>query len=671
MDKSVISDELSEIIAGRQVQAAVFTSYNFEPDFFEIDVIPYLLKDTIPYSNDDRVKKYQVMEVLRDSDICIEVFFDQRMFESSDQSPSMDYRFNGVNLLPYAFHAKNIYLLVKASDTGVQSLLMAAGSNNLTRAGWWENIETQHWVSIDNDTANQVLIGQLRNDLEWLKDERNLTTTDSAIEKMDSFLQACQSKEQATPLAYYSIRDRNFFAFIENTMSSYSNAGDWRLEIISPFFANDPESLLHEEFFTMGVRDILILLPFDQDNRARCELEYYETIRKADRIAWAQWSNNDAKNLGVDKQQEQYRKLHAKVFHFYNDQESWVFSGSVNFTRNAIYRNVESGFLIRLPRMQPLLQAISDQFDVQCADELDETELQKVSDHHTHLDIHLGYDWKIQKLRGRVVHDSLIRVDVLDEEGRPIIEEWTLGQDEKEYEDKGDTTRIEELLKRTSFVNVLTRQPGSDIPLAEQTVLVLQTGWSHKPVDLPDLTPEEILLIYAGMSEERRQILLMNGRIKSFLKQNLGGELNASDDDPVQQQFFCEYAEIFQAFRSFRNRLGNLLQRHEDKTLDYYLSGTGADSLPALIEKARDIDSNNYNSVVAYLLLLSILEIFSMDNFKSRIKVRKFKAEVKKLITRLEKSEAIKLEAGTNRKSFFGWFREQFSKSYEQLDKVV
>ena len=156
MDKSVISDQFSEAIDGRRVQAAVFTSYNFEPHFFEIDVIPYLLKDTIPYSNDERVKKYQVMEALRDSELEIEVFFDQPVFESADQSPAMEYLFHGINLLPFAFHAKNNYLLVKDKETEKQNLLIAAGSNNLTRAGWWENIETQHWVIIDPDKTNEL-----------------------------------------------------------------------------------------------------------------------------------------------------------------------------------------------------------------------------------------------------------------------------------------------------------------------------------------------------------------------------------------------------------------------------------------------------------------------------------------------------------------------------------
>ena len=238
MDKSVISDQLSEKIDGRKVQAAIFTSYNFEPHFFEIDVIPYLLKDTIPYSNDERVKKYQVMEALRDSELEIEVFFDQPVFESADQSPAMEYLFHGINLLPFAFHAKNSYLLVKDEESGKQDLLMAAGSNNLTRAGWWENIETQHWEEIDPDDSDRVFIEQLKGDLEWLKAHRNLKATDAAIEKITAFFDGCRLSESATSVFYFGIEQKNFFTFIEKSLSSLSKYSDWNLEIISPFFAS-------------------------------------------------------------------------------------------------------------------------------------------------------------------------------------------------------------------------------------------------------------------------------------------------------------------------------------------------------------------------------------------------------------------------------------------------
>ena len=74
MDSAVITDRFLELIAEREVQAALFTTYTFEPDFFELEVIPLLLSQKMAYSTDDRVKSLMVRENLREADIPIDVY---------------------------------------------------------------------------------------------------------------------------------------------------------------------------------------------------------------------------------------------------------------------------------------------------------------------------------------------------------------------------------------------------------------------------------------------------------------------------------------------------------------------------------------------------------------------------------------------------------------------
>ena len=40
METDVISNKLSELLNNRDVRAAAFTTYTFEPEFFELEVIP-------------------------------------------------------------------------------------------------------------------------------------------------------------------------------------------------------------------------------------------------------------------------------------------------------------------------------------------------------------------------------------------------------------------------------------------------------------------------------------------------------------------------------------------------------------------------------------------------------------------------------------------------------
>ena len=50
MEKAIASDQLRDVIAGRKIKAAVFTTYGFEPEFFELDIVPLLLPGNIAYS---------------------------------------------------------------------------------------------------------------------------------------------------------------------------------------------------------------------------------------------------------------------------------------------------------------------------------------------------------------------------------------------------------------------------------------------------------------------------------------------------------------------------------------------------------------------------------------------------------------------------------------------
>ena len=149
MERAVVTERLLELIAERDVRAALFTTYTFDPDFFELEVVPLLLNQISAYSEDDRVKRFMVRENLRDAGLPIDVYYDTPMFRKSGNcSPEMEYLCHGVNLGNRAFHGKVNMILVQDRATGKESLLLGAGSNNLSRAGWWDNIECQHWEEV-------------------------------------------------------------------------------------------------------------------------------------------------------------------------------------------------------------------------------------------------------------------------------------------------------------------------------------------------------------------------------------------------------------------------------------------------------------------------------------------------------------------------------------------
>ena len=195
MENAVVSDHLGALLADRQVKAAVFTTYNFEPDFFELEVVPLLLPGNTQLSSHAAIKLFQVREALRESAVELEVFYDLKIFrENASCSPSMEYPFHGVYRGNNAFHPKLVFILIYDEETESDCLLVGAGSNNLSQAGWWDNIECVHWEMVSaQEYCLLVLLKRLKADVEWLQNERYLVPGNghSALDLVAGYLDFC------------------------------------------------------------------------------------------------------------------------------------------------------------------------------------------------------------------------------------------------------------------------------------------------------------------------------------------------------------------------------------------------------------------------------------------------------------------------------------------------
>lgn len=667
MDKSVVSDQLTRLIGGQPVIAGVFTTYTFEPDFFELDIIPLILKPGNPFSTDERVKTFQVREALRESGLELEVFFDLPIFrQAAERSPAMEYRCHGVQNSNSAFHAKSIYLLLGETDSRPQRLLVAAGSNNLTRAGWWENIEVQHWEEVLSGEAQRAFLNRLKEDIAWLTGKRGIGT-DSALEKIGRFLNDCGAARDAEPVFYYGPSNRrDLFSFLRSVRGeSLDNYQNWTLEIISPFFADDPKNTLHEQFFEkFGVQKILLLLPMDQDGTALCPEEYFDHIGLATNIAWARWNPRVGKALGMTD--ELFRRVHAKIYHFYNGRQAWAFIGSVNFSHKAFHDNIEAGFLVRLDEIEPLLEPIPKDVEIDRFEPPTDESSAKEGDIDTVPlpELHLSYDWVTKRLTGRTAEGKQYDIELKNAERQPALGPWRVRHEESRYEHS--TVQLEEALRQGSLVSVCGKDADTEEAFAEHQILLQQTGWTHKPIDLPGLSPEQILEIYAGMSEERRQLMLMNAQVKSLVLRNMGGEMTIDTTDTGPHQFFCEYAEIFHAFRNLKQRLLTSLEKEALAQVDYYLTGSGMDSLPSLLKRVSEQKEEDFSGVTAYLLMLSARELLSDKRFADRPNVSEYQRTLIKKITSLKNDGTIRLEETSpeQREEFFTWFEKQFFMKY-------
>lgn len=668
MESAVISDQVKELINGCQVKAAVFTTYTFEPDFFELEVIPLLLPNNIPYSSDSRVKAFQVRDALRQASLPLEVFYDAKLFRKEGQtSPSMEYLCHGVHYGNAAFHPKLNLLLAYSEKHESDCLLVGAGSNNLSQAGWWDNIECQHWEIVRSDNIDEGFLEQLKQDVALLFDWQQSVNgaMNSALMLISNFLQSCTGSTIDNASAYFGLttnpRFKTFLRRITNECWSYSN---WTLEIISPFFADDTHNKEHEFFYELGVKKIHLLLPKDQEGKALCHQKYFDHIEEQNDIEWAEWSSTTEKTLEIESQT--FRRLHAKVYHFYNTKQSWVFVGSVNFTHKAIHDNVEAGFFVKLDRPAPLLEVLYEPEPAGFNPPSDAVPGASGSTDELALpQIHLAYDWLSRSLSANTIDDQSYRIDILSPEGKSAVANWTITGKYNRFD--GKTDDIESLLKNGSLIKVTGRDNNTDKPFAAHMVMLQQTGWSHKPIEMPDLSAEQILAIYADMSPDRRQLMMMNAMVKQLVLAKEAGEITLFDEHIANEEFFSEFAEIFYAFRQLRQRL-QVAQDQENLTLvDYYLTGEGMDSLPTLTRHASDESKTPVKPVTAYLLLLSAREIYQDELFIKRPLIHSKLELLDNHIQQLKASSRIQLEDNTpeRRQQFFSWFEEQFFKQYQ------
>lgn len=421
-------------------------------------------------------------------------------------------------------------------------------------------------------------------------------------------------------------------------------------------------------------------MPTDQELVAICDQDYYEAIHNQEHVQWGVWQDNIAKSIGLND--DLFRRLHAKIYHFYNDKTSWLFIGSVNFSHKAFgyhlsSSNIETGFFIKNTKVEQLLKPLSNEHEITQFNppKGDQSGGNEDDSKQSLPEIHLAYDWKEKRLSGKTaVHQHLL-IEIMNSEGQQVISAWSLDEQPCEYNLSDEDTRsIELLLKHGSLVKVGGRDLSSELLFDTHTVLLQQTSWTHKPLDLPNLTTAQIIAIYAGMSAERRQMIIVNDQIKHLVLNGMAGEISTTDDSLTSEQFFCEYAELFYAFNTFNKRLHAELERGNEEQLDYYLTGTGLDSIPELISQASSHDDENSTTITSYLILLLTKELYQYPAFSSRQHVVKYLTDINKQIDLIKASPWIKLDNDSpeNRKKFFLWFEQQFYANYqEQLNDEV
>ena len=344
--KRVLSDEISKAIAGRRVTAAVFTTYTLDPEFFELEILPILFEGRFRggFSHVEKVRLVQLEECLREmSDVA--VYYDRSGLVDNARSARLDFRRVDVGRTGI-FHTKLILVLVenpatKASESQ-ESLIVATLSANLTRAGWWENVETGRVEVVNTHSANDwrcTFRLDLRGTLRAVASTARAEDRGGALERIRRFVREEAprgvTKNTSWRGRYYTRLFAGQTSVPDWLAGLRLGQRNWNLEVVSPFFDAHGAGALKNLVRATRPREVRVFLPTEADGTPTVTCDQHEVVDSL-----AKWSRLPASitHSGGRASSEGTapRRVPAKIYRFWRRGEGdVVLVGSVNLTQAA------------------------------------------------------------------------------------------------------------------------------------------------------------------------------------------------------------------------------------------------------------------------------------------------------------------------------------------------
>lgn len=383
MKAHTISHAFRRCIGEHEVSFAFFSTYSFEPDFFELEVIPLLLGDQALSSQDD-IRYVQLQALMQDKARRFAVAHDMDVFNPAAGS-RLEVDYLPVRVGGACQHSKLAILVVKGEE-GDAAIVLAAGSFNLTKAGWWDNIEVGHFVELSATHAPGNILGPLRRALQFFQVSTPTPVLDGIIAVQAGWSPSADDLDCSFYFSGVAPGRLAFPDFLHQHLQRPAAAkGTGTLEIISPFFAEKPTRGSTQELMS-EFGTVRLLLPQDEDRRALVDPTVYSAFEAQQWCGWAeQW------HASHKVREQPFRRLHAKVFQGLG-KRPWQFVGSVNFSHKAFKENVEAGFLLQGLERAPLLEPSTT--SITGFAEVPDTQSAETQEGLAMPALCLAYDWK-------------------------------------------------------------------------------------------------------------------------------------------------------------------------------------------------------------------------------------------------------------------------------------
>lgn len=665
--RAVLSEQFQERMEGKRLVSAVFLTFQFDAGFFEQEVLPVFLD--VPLSHATAIRLVQIESALRDLSGNIAVYYDANGLVTGDAgSAKLDVKRIPVQHRTGIFHPKNVFLLVEneeADDDGVhaRSLVISCMSANLTRSGWWENVECCHIEElVDGDRS------RLRDDLiaflDLLRRKTSAESEHTAIRDIVSFLKGTEHRQQKSQSGtlhthFYSGRE-SIPDFLDATAGPILR-GTY-MEVISPYFDDktDCKPLLDliERFVPKEVR---VYLPRSAAGEALVPEGLYSSIAALPNVQWGRLERDITKLGKSDDAGE--RMVHAKVYRFFtlNPKREICFVGSANLTSPAHRTggNVESGFVVDIDlSRRPEFWMEPDKKKPTEFKHRNEDEAVAASGGTK---LNMRYHWN--RNVAEVFWDSPDQSPSLRVEARGVaIADFASVPPRSWIETTSDiAAKVETALRETSLFSVFGEGEH------EGVLLVQEEGMSHKPSLLMNLTTADILRYWSLLTTAQRTAFLET-KLPELIGTGQGADLVARAKLLLTNDtLFDRLAGFFHAFTCLERAVKEAIESGKVKEANYRLFGKKYDSLGNLIEKVAST-SESVDAVDRYVIVMCARQLCQQVEKHFPEYWSEHSVDVKVLKSRLDELRSVRNELSDSTdglSGFLDWFDRWFMQRAE------
>lgn len=668
---AVLSDTLKDALRSRRVRAGLFTTFSFEPDFFEDDVLPILFDQA--FSQAPKIRRVQLEENLRTVEE-IAVYYDPRALIASGTA-SLDVRRVPVRRDTGCFHPKIAVLLVENREEDEdtvrtwESVVVMVASANLTRAGWWENVEVAQVLEITDGEAS--LTG--KDLLAFLNVLRNADRTGGghlALDRIVTFLRHRISAPARASKAR-TLHSRIWFGqkplpeFVGAVLAPAADT--YTLEVLSPYFDERPDAATLAALVEgLAPRETRVLLPVHPDGRAACDPDFHAAVASLPRVRWSRLPGEVTRRSRSKGERQADRNVHAKVYRLWSQVEGreYVLVGSPNLTSAAHGKtsagNLEAAFLMDLgPDRRPTawLTPLSESeqptaFGKPLLEEGESATVPPLMVRHLWAQKRSEYFWD---------GESEPRQIALSNHGVPLATIAHVARSRWAPLPEGASAALAALLRSTSYLQASV----DDGPTV--TLLVQEEEMAHAPSLLLSLTVEEILRYWALLSREQQESFVEGKLTRELVAAGVISAAEAARLDERWRQsegesLFDTFAGIFHAFTRLEDAVRKALENDLPRDAEYRLLGEKYDSLPVLIRKV--LDDHDGDPITRYVTMLTARQL--VDRLQ-RDHGEFFKTPAAKAIdlpTLVRRSDevraAVKLGDDSDAERFLTWFEQHF-----------